>query len=53
MVGFFERIGHRPVCRGAHPEYGDVLVMKLDLKDGEHLEHVRSPLMPIYRAEKG
>ncbi len=41
---FFSRLGHRRVRDIEHPEYGNVVVMKLDLHDQQHLRSIRSPL---------
>lgn len=43
---FFERLGYRVhVPHAVHPEYGEVIVMRLDLHDHAHLARVGSPLV--------
>ncbi len=50
LVPLFERIGFkRWTAPFDHPEYGNVNVLKLDCLDLEHLEAVRSPLLPVAR----
>ncbi|PAY19045.1 hypothetical protein CKO51_12900 [Rhodopirellula sp. SM50] len=40
---FFFRMGHKRVREISHPEYGDVVVMKLDLADQAYLRSIKSP----------
>ncbi len=47
LVKFFQRFGWRELYRREHEEYGDVNVMRLDLKDIDHLSAIRSPLLPV------
>lgn len=47
-VPFFERLGYRiHLPRAIHPEYGAVIVMRLDMRDTEHLAAVRSPFLRV------
>jgi len=50
LVPFFQKFGYRLVGRKAHPEYGDVYVLRLDVLDLAHLEDVHSPFVPSLRA---
>ena len=44
---FFSRLGYVPYMGTAiHPEYGEVLPMRLDLRNVEYLRRIRSPLAP-------
>ncbi|MEO6445957.1 MAG: hypothetical protein ABIZ91_15105, partial [Gemmatimonadaceae bacterium] len=51
---FFRRLGHRPMHQGSHPEYGDVSIMRLRLRDESHLRTIRSPLirLPLNRRSR-
>jgi N-acyl-L-homoserine lactone synthetase len=42
---FFRRLGHLPVRTPRHPEYGDVTVIHLRLRDESHLRTIGSPLL--------
>ena len=45
-VPFFERLGYRvhsPVT--LHPEYGAVVVMKMDMRDAQHFHSIGSPFL--------
>lgn len=42
---FFERLGYVHKHRCAHPEYGDVHVMKITLNDTDYLKKVKSPFI--------
>jgi hypothetical protein len=47
-VAFFERLGYRVhVPRALHPEYGEVIVMRLAMRDARHLAQVRSPFLRV------
>lgn len=47
-VPFFERLGYRVhIPRAVHPEYGAVIVMRLGMRDAEHLAAVDSPFMRV------
>jgi pyrroloquinoline quinone (PQQ) biosynthesis protein C len=47
LRGFFARLGYRPYMGTAiHPEYGEVLPMRLDLEDIAYLRSLQSPLAP-------
>lgn len=42
---FFQKLGFRPYMpKAVHPEYGEVLPLRLDLRDFDHLRRIRSPL---------
>ena len=48
LVPFFQKLGyrvHRP--RVLHPEYGPVVVMRIDVHDAEHFERVGSPFFRL------
>lgn len=48
---FFTRLGYRPYMGTViHPEYGEVLPLRLDLEDITHLRQIRSPLAPARTA---
>lgn len=44
LVPFFERLGYRPLGLIAHPEYGLVTLMRLDIEDSAFLRRIGSPL---------
>jgi hypothetical protein len=47
-VPFFERLGYRiHLPRAVHPEYGAVIVMRLDMRDARHLAAVKSPFLRV------
>jgi len=47
LRGFFTRLGYRPYMGTAiHPEYGEVLPMRLDVEDIAYLRSLQSPLAP-------
>jgi hypothetical protein len=47
-VPFFERLGYRThLPRAIHPEYGAVIVMRLDMRDARHLAAVKSPFLRV------
>lgn len=47
-VPFFQRLGYRVhLPRAVHPEYGPVIVMRLGMRDAEHLAEVRSPFLRV------
>lgn len=47
LISFFERLGYRLSHSVDHPEYGEVSVMRLHLRDRSHLEAKKSPFLPI------
>jgi predicted GNAT family N-acyltransferase len=47
LQDFFSRLGYQPYMGTAiHPEYGEVLPMRLALRDVAYLRSIRSPLAP-------
>jgi GNAT superfamily N-acetyltransferase len=45
-VAFFERLGYRVhLPHTMHPEYGSVVVMRIEVRDERHLSQVRSPFL--------
>jgi len=48
LVPFFSHLGYRPLRMVAHPEYGHVTVMRLDIQDLPHLRRVDSPFAAVY-----
>ena len=44
MITFFKRIGYQTIDTVNHPEYGESIVMKLDLLNFKHLKIVNSLL---------
>jgi GNAT superfamily N-acetyltransferase len=48
LVPFFTHLGYRPLRMVAHPEYGHVTVMRLDILDLPHLRKVGSPFAALY-----
>ena len=48
LVPFFTHLGYRPLRMVAHPEYGPVTVMRLDIQDLAHLRGVGSPFAAAY-----
>lgn len=55
VLGFFYRLGHKKWVQDkvAHPDYGDVTILRMDLGDIEFLEQVRSPLLSVARHHFG
>jgi len=50
LEAFFHRLGFTPFpSRVQHPEYGEIMPMRLDLHDIDYLEKIRSPFSLIYR----
>lgn len=50
LVPLFTRIGFKQWLKPRfHPDYGRVHILKLDTLDLDHLEDVRSPLLPLAR----
>ena len=47
LIPFFERLGYRKRFTCNHPEYGDVTVMSIDVRDRAHLRKIASPFLPI------
>lgn len=47
LVNFFQRLGYQAMGNIVHPEYGEVTLMRLKLKDLNHLQTVGSPFYPI------
>jgi GNAT superfamily N-acetyltransferase len=45
LVHFFERLGYTPVKPITHPEYGEVMLLRLGLRDQAHLSRVHSPFL--------
>lgn len=44
LEGFFQRLGFRTYMpKAVHPEYGEVLPLRLDLRDFDHLRRISSP----------
>jgi GNAT superfamily N-acetyltransferase len=54
LVPYFQRLGYK-VHTGdlEHPEFGEVVVQIIDLRDYEHLRKVRSPLIELRPMLKG
>jgi GNAT superfamily N-acetyltransferase len=48
LVPFFTHLGYRQMGTVSHPEYGDVTVMRLDVRDVAHLRAVGSPLACVH-----
>jgi hypothetical protein len=47
-VAFFERLGYRVhVPRALHPEFGEVIVMRLGMRDARHFAEVKSPFLRV------
>jgi GNAT superfamily N-acetyltransferase len=47
-VPFFQRLGYQVhLPRAVHPEYGPVIVMRLGMRDAQHLAEVRSPFLRV------
>lgn len=47
-VRFFQRLGYQVhLPRVVHPEYGPVIVMRLSMRDAQHLAEVRSPFLRV------
>lgn len=47
-VPFFERLGYRiHLPQAVHPEYGTVIVMRLGMRDAQHLAAVKSPFLRV------
>jgi hypothetical protein len=47
-VPFFERLGYRiHLPQAVHPEYGPVIVMRLSMRDAQHLAMVKSPFLRV------
>jgi hypothetical protein len=47
-VPFFERLGYRVhLPEAQHPEYGTVIVMRLSMRDAQHLAQVGSPFLRL------
>jgi hypothetical protein len=47
-VPFFERLGYRVhLPQAMHPEYGAVIVMRLGMRDAQHLAAVNSPFLRL------
>jgi hypothetical protein len=49
MVAFFMRLGYQIMGTVNHPEYGEGIVMMLELFNLEYLNKVNSPLKRIYK----
>jgi hypothetical protein len=47
-VPFFEHLGYRTLRTIDHPDYGDVTLMRLDLRDLAHLQRVKSPFVAVH-----
>jgi len=45
LVQFFQRLGYKEVKPITHPEYGDVMLLRLRLRDRAHLSTVRFPFL--------
>lgn len=50
LIAFFEHLGYVRHRAARHPEYGQVMVMRLDLTNGDYLERVGSPFARRLRA---
>jgi N-acyl-L-homoserine lactone synthetase len=49
LVRFFEKFGYQFLFSDKHPEYGNVAVLRLDLRDLNSLDRTHSPFAPICR----
>ncbi len=51
LLGFFQKLGYLPYSAPTlHPDSGEVIPIRLNLLDIDHLELVRSPLRKVYRS---
>lgn len=47
-VPFFQRLGYRVhLPRAVHPEFGEVIVMRLGMRDAQHLAQMNSPFLRV------
>jgi predicted GNAT family N-acyltransferase len=50
LASYYNKIGYRNIGTLNHPEYGEGIILMLDLLDLEHLERISSPLEDICRS---
>jgi hypothetical protein len=50
LASYYNKIGYRNIGTLNHPEYGEGIILRLDLLDLEYLEKIGSPLKDICRS---
>jgi GNAT superfamily N-acetyltransferase len=53
LIAFFEHLGYRKVRVIRHPDYGHVMLMRLDVHDVQHFERVGSPFAADHAIRSG